>query len=73
MAATLSITATARKLALLVYRVLSGNFLYLDPSATAYYQLNRVRQLNSLRKRAKLFGCDLVNHATGEVLVNVVS
>jgi len=58
-------TATARKLAVLVYRVLSGNFLYEDPGATAYYQLNRARQLNSLRKRAKLFGFDLVDHATG--------
>jgi transposase len=66
-------TATARKLAVLVYRVLSGNFLYEDPGATAYYQLNRARQLNSLRKRAKLFGFDLVDHATGEVLVNAVS
>jgi transposase len=68
-----AITATARKLAVLVYRVLSGNFLYEDPGATAYYQLNRAHQLNSLRKRAKLFGCDLVDRATGEVLVNVVS
>ena len=68
-----AITATARKLAVLVYRVLSGNFLYLDPGATAYYQLDRARQLNSLRKRAKLFGFDLVDHATGEVLVNAVS
>ena len=58
-------TATACKLAVLVYRVLSGNFLYEDPGATAYYQLNRARQLNSLRKRAKLFGFDLVDHATG--------
>jgi transposase len=32
-----AITATARKLAVLVYRVLSGNFLYEDPGATAYY------------------------------------
>jgi transposase len=68
-----AITATARKLAVLVYRVLSGNFLYDDPGATAYYQLNRARQLNSLRKRAKLFGFDLVDRATGEVLVNAVS
>ena len=68
-----AITATARKLAVLVYRVLSANFLYQDPGATAYYQLNRARQLNSLRKRAKLFGFDLVDRATGEVLVNAVS
>jgi hypothetical protein len=53
--------------------VLSGNFLYEDSGATAYYKLNRARQLNSLRKHAKLFGFDLVDHATGEVLVNAVS
>jgi hypothetical protein len=68
-----AITATARKLAVLVYRVLSGHFLYQAPGATAYYQLNRARQLNSLRKRAILFGFDLVDRATGEVLVNAVS
>jgi len=68
-----AITATARKLAVLVYRVLSGNFLYQDPGATAYYQLNRARQLSSLRKRAILFGFDLVDRATSEVLVNAVS
>jgi transposase len=68
-----AITATARKLAVLVYRLLSGNFLYKDPGATAYYQLNRARQLSSLRKRAILFGFDLVDRTTGEVLVNAVS
>jgi len=67
------ITATARKLALLVYRVLAGKLLYQDSGAAAYHQLNRVRELKSLRKRAKLLGLDLVDRATGEVLVNPVS
>ena len=67
-----AITATARKLALLVYRVLAGKLLYQDSGAAAYHQLNRVRELKSLRKRAKLLGLDLVDHATGEVLVNPV-
>ena len=68
-----AITATARKLALLVYRVLSGQLVYNDPGAAAYHQLNRSRELKSLRKRAKLLGFDLVDHSTGEVLLNPVS
>ena len=68
-----AITATARKLALLVYRVLAGKFLYHDPGAAAYHQLNQVRELKSLRKRARLLGVDLLDRATGEVLVNPVS
>jgi transposase len=68
-----AITATARKLAVLVYRVLSGDLVYNDPGATAYHQLNRARELKSLRKRAKLLGFELVNHSTGEVLLHPVS
>ncbi len=44
-----AITATARNLALLVYRVLSGQLVYQDPGASAYHQLNRARQLKALR------------------------
>ena len=62
-----AITATARKLALLVYRVLSGNLVYNDPGADAYHQLNRTRELKSLRKRARLLGFHLVDQTTGEV------
>jgi transposase len=63
-----AITATARKLAVLVYRVLSGKLIYNDPGAAAYHELNRARELKSLRKRAKLMGLDLVDRATGEIL-----
>jgi transposase len=63
-----ALTATARKLAVLVYRLLSGNLDYHDPGADAYHQLNRTRELKSLRKRAKLFGFDLLDRATGELL-----
>jgi transposase len=45
-----AITPTARKLALLVYRVLA-----------AYLKLNRTRELKSLRKRANLLGFDLIS------------
>jgi transposase len=68
-----AITATARKLAVLVYRMLSGDLIYNDPGATAYHQLNRARELKSLRKRAKFLGFDLINHATGQVLLQPVS
>jgi len=57
----------------LIYRVLCGDLVYNDPGATAYYQLNRARELKSLRKRAKRLGFELVNHATGEVLLHPVS
>jgi transposase len=68
-----AITATARKLALLVYRVLAGRILYQDLGVAAYHQLNRTRELKSLRRRAKLLGLDLVDRSTGEVLFNPVS
>jgi hypothetical protein len=68
-----AITATARKLALLVYRVLSGTLIYNDSGAATYYQLNRVRELKSLRRRARLLGFDLLDRNSGELLVNAVS
>jgi hypothetical protein len=67
-----ALTATARKLAVLVYRVLSSKLVYNDPGADAYHQLNRTRELKSLRTRAKLLGLELVDPSTGEVLVNPV-
>jgi transposase len=68
-----AITATARKLALLVYRLLSGELIYQDPGANAYYQLHRTRELKSIRRRAIQFGYDLIDRTTGEVLLNPVS
>jgi transposase len=68
-----AITATARKLAVLVYRVLSGQLLYHDSGADAYHQLNRTRELKSLHKRAKLLGFELLDRSTGELLVNPAS
>ena len=62
-----AITATARKLAVIVYRVLSSNLVYNDPGATAYHQLHSARELKSLRKRARLLGFHLVDQTTGEV------
>jgi transposase len=67
-----AITATARKLAVLVYRVLRGDIIYRDPGATAYLQVHRARLLNGLRRRAKEFGLSLINLETGEVLDHAV-
>ena len=63
-----AITATARKLALLVYRVLRGDITYSDPGADAYVQLHRTRLLRSLCKRAHQLGHALVDLSTGELL-----
>ena len=63
-----AITATARKLAVVVYRVLSGDFNYNDLGANAYLELHRTRLINGLRRRAQEFGLSLINLETGEVL-----
>ena len=68
-----AITATARKLAILVYRVLRGDLVYRDPGALAYEQLHRARTLRGLRKRANQLGFGLLNLETGEVLDAAVS
>ena len=67
-----AITATARKLAILVYRVLHGDFIYQDPGASAYLELHRTRLINALRRRAKQVGLSLINLETGEVLDHAV-
>lgn len=63
-----AVTATARKLAILVYRAMKGELTYRDPGADAYDQQQRARVLRSLRKRAATLGFELVNRDTGEVL-----
>ena len=68
-----AITATARKLAILVYRALKGELVYLDPGAATYDAEQRSRVLRRLRQRAAIFGFELVNRVTGEVLATGVS
>jgi transposase len=63
-----AVTATARKLAILVYRALKGELTYRDPGADAYDHRQRARVLRSLRKRAATLGFELINRETGEVL-----
>ena len=64
-----ALTATARKLAILVYRALKGELTYHDPGADGYAQQQRTRSLRRIRQRAATLGFDLVNRETGELLM----
>ena len=68
-----AITATARKLAVLVYRTLKDHLVYVDPGAAAYDAQDRTRLVRRLRHRAEHLGFGLVNLATGEVIEEAVS
>lgn len=68
-----AITATARKLAILVYRTLTGSIVYQDPGADTYNTTQRRRVLRRLHQRANRLGFALVNQETGEVLGGSVS
>ena len=68
-----AITATARKLAVLVYRTLKDHLVYVDPGAAAYEARDRTRIVRRLRQRAEHLGFRLVNLATGEVVEGAVS
>ena len=61
-------TATARKLALLVYRMLKYNIPYHHTSAAEYDKRPRTRILRGLRKRATSLGFELVEASTGLVV-----
>jgi hypothetical protein len=50
------------------FRALSGDFVYNDLGAAAYQRLQRTCELKSLRRRARLFGFQLLDQTTGEVL-----
>lgn len=62
-----AITATARKLAILVYHMLKGDLVYHDPGADAYDAHDRARVLRRLRQRAQHLGFALLDLKTGEV------
>lgn len=68
-----AITATARKVAILVYRMLKGEITYQDPGPDAYAQRQRTKALRNLKKRAKSLGFELVQVDSGELLVEGVS
>ena len=62
-----AMTATARKLALLVYRMLKYNMPYEQTSAAEYDERQHTRILRGLRKRATSLGFELVEASTGLV------
>ena len=68
-----AITATARKLAILVYRTLTGRLVYRDPGDHTYNARQRARLVRRLRQHADTLGFTLVNRETGEVLGATVS
>lgn len=68
-----AITATARKLAILVYRTLKDHLVYVDPGADAYNAHDRTRVVRRLRQRAEHLGFALVALSTGEVIDGAVS
>lgn len=63
-----AITATARKLATLIYRTLKEGLVYADPGADTYDVQHRTHVLRRLRQRAANLAFDLVNRATGELV-----
>jgi transposase len=68
-----AVTATARKLAILVYRTLKDGLIYRDPGADAYDAQHRARVLRTLRQRVENLGFVLVNRETGEIVEGAVS
>lgn len=63
-----AITATARKLATLIYRMLKYGMEYVDRGQQAYEQQYQERLLRSLRKRAHQMGYEIVTLQSGEVV-----
>jgi transposase len=64
-----AITATARKLAILVYRMLKRELDgYCDPGPDAYVAGQRQRAIRNLQRRAAILGFTLVHTDTGELL-----
>lgn len=63
-----AITATARKLAILVYRTLKNRLVYADPGAHAYDAHHRTRVVRRLRTKAQHLGFGLINLSTGEIV-----
>jgi transposase len=63
-----AITATAHKLAKLIYRMLKYGEDYVDKGMQYYQQQYKERMQKSLAKRAREMGCELLVLETGEVL-----
>jgi len=63
-----AITATAHKLAILIYRMLKYGMKYVDVGQEAYEQQYRERTLQMLKRRVKQMGYALVDLRSGEVV-----
>jgi hypothetical protein len=68
-----AVTATKRKLAILVYRTLKDRLVYADPGADAYNAQHRTHSVRRLRQRAHHLGFGLIDLSTGEVVEGAVS
>ncbi|HXV60337.1 MAG TPA: IS110 family transposase [Vicinamibacteria bacterium] len=68
-----AVTATARKLAIIVYRSLKHGLVYTDPGAAAYNAHDRQRILRRLTQRAADLGFALLDMQSGELLQASVS
>jgi transposase len=68
-----AVTATARKLAVLVYRSLKHRLVYADPGADVYDAQHRRYRVQRLRHQAHHLGFGLVDLSTGEVVEGAVS
>jgi hypothetical protein len=68
-----AVTATARKLAILVYRTLKDHLVYADPGANAYDTQHRTHTVRRLRQQAQHLGFGLIDLSTGEVVEGAVS
>jgi transposase len=63
-----AITATAHKLAILIYRMLKYGIKYVDQGQQAYEKQYQQRTLRMLMKRAKQMGYAMVDLRSGEVV-----
>ena len=68
-----AVTATARKLAILVYRSLKHGLVYRDPGAAAYDLQHKTRVIRRLRQRAAALGYGLVDLVPSPAPGGVVS
>ena len=68
-----AITATARKVAILVYRMLKKEITYQDPGPATYTEHQRARALRNLKKRATMLGLALVPVDSGALSIEGVS
>jgi len=59
-----AVTATARKIAVLIYNTLRHGMAYVDPGADYYEERYRKRTIDNLRRRADALGFSLVQAST---------